>query len=288
MNVRQISKVSLSPEVVDCIVFWTKNPRNILPKLGLLKDYMYYFQFTLTPYDSKIERNLPSKDILIDTFKELSDKIGPERVIWRYDPIIMSNELNPQYHAGRFGDLASKLHRHTKTCIISFVDFYAKARKNLKTIDAKNASEHDIKSIALKLSYIAKNYSLKLETCAEDIELEQYGIGHSKCIDPNLIESLLDSKIKADKDKNQRQACGCVTSIDIGAYNTCLHDCVYCYANYSKDMVKKNTADYNVDSPLLCSQLTSEDKIREREMKSFIIGSNEARSSTQGWRLHKC
>jgi hypothetical protein len=163
MNVRQISKVSLSPEVVDCIVFWTKNPRNILPKLGLLKDYMYYFQFTLTPYDSKIERNLPSKDILIDTFKELSDKIGPERVIWRYDPIIMSNELNPQYHAGRFGDLASKLHRHTKTCIISFVDFYAKARKNLKTIDAKNASEHDIKSIALKLSYIAKNYSLKLD-----------------------------------------------------------------------------------------------------------------------------
>lgn len=271
MNTRQISKVSLSPHVVDCIVFWTKNPERMISRLNLLKRHMYYFHFTLNPYNSTVEQNVPNTEALIDTFIELSERIGANRVIWRYDPIIISGDFGLEYHLEYFDYLASRLYKHTKKCVISFVDFYLKVRKKLDAMDAQNLSKIEIESIASRLSPIANSYSLKLETCAEDIDLAEYGIGHSKCIDPELIGELLGAKLDVAKDRNQRKACGCATSIDIGAYNSCMHSCIYCYANYSRDIVKKNVSAYDVNSPLLCSKIGPEDKIYERKMESYVI-----------------
>lgn len=269
MNMHQVSRLSLSPEVIDCIVFWTKNPEKMMPRLHLLDKYMYYYQFTINPYDKQLERNVPKKAPIIDTFKRLSEKIGPKRMIWRYDPIIITKHITEEYHFNYFEALAAKLHNYTDKCIISFVDFYSKAQGNLKSIGAHEIKEQDKTRIALRFSEIAKTYSLKLETCAEDIDLFAYGIESSKCIDADLIESLLGVKLKTAKDRNQRELCCCAASVDIGAYNTCGHGCLYCYASYSRSVVSRNMAEYELASPLLCSKLTDEDIIKEKNSMSL-------------------
>lgn len=130
MNVHQISKISLSPDVVDGIVFWTKNPIPMLDKLNALKDYMYYFQFTLNSYGVDVERNIPSKNnVIVPTFQRLSDLIGPDRVIWRYDPIFLSETYTTDYHIHYFEELAKRLSSYTKKCTISFLDFYRNTEK---------------------------------------------------------------------------------------------------------------------------------------------------------------
>ena len=125
MNVHQISKISLSPDVVDGIVFWTKNPVPMLDKLYNLQDYAYYFQFTVNSYGKDIEANIPSKnDIIVPAFRELSRIIGAEKVIWRYDPIMLTSKYTIDYHVNYFNELAKRLSGYTHKCVISFVDFY--------------------------------------------------------------------------------------------------------------------------------------------------------------------
>lgn len=131
MNAHQISRISLSPEVVDGIVFWTKNPTPMLDKLDALRDYMYYFQFTLNSYGTDVERNIPSKNnVIIPAFQRLSDLIGPGRVIWRYDPIFLSKTYTMNYHIRYFEELAKRLSPYTKKCTISFLDIYRNTEKN--------------------------------------------------------------------------------------------------------------------------------------------------------------
>ena len=133
MNAHQVSRISLNPEVVDGIVFWTKNPLPMLDKLPLLKDYMYYFQFTLNGYEQDVEAGVPPKDkFIVPGFQRLSDMLGPERVIWRYDPILLNNKYTFNYHVQRFAELAKQLAPYTKQCTISFLDMYAKTERNMQ------------------------------------------------------------------------------------------------------------------------------------------------------------
>ncbi|NJD03874.1 MAG: DUF1848 domain-containing protein [Ruminiclostridium sp.] len=262
-NLSRISRISLKKDAVDCFVFWTKNPEMMLPRLGLVKDYPYYFQFTLNPYVSEFERNVPDKTKVVDTFIRLSDKIGPKKVIWRYDPVIINNTFGLEKHEEHFSILARKLHKHTLKCIISFVDYYKKMDKVFKAYDIQELPEAKIREAAKKISGIAGTYGLIVETCAEQINLSEYGIGHARCIDPELIREITGAPVKYKKDGNQRKACGCIPSVDIGAYNTCAHGCLYCYATYSKGSVDRNCTTYDVDSPLLCSKLKAGDKVSE-------------------------
>lgn len=270
-NFRQVSKVFLNKETVDGIIFWTKNPEKMIPKLHLIEDYAYYFLFTLNPYDKRIERNVPEKSHIIEIFKKLSSKIGKERVIWRYDPIILTPEFDIEYHVKSFKEIMSELYGYTSKCIISFVTLYPKVYKTLEKIGAYEINKEQKLEIAYRFYEIAKEHSIKLETCAEELDLSPYGIEHARCIDKTLIEELSGKKFNIGKDKNQRKFCGCDESIDIGAYDTCLHGCIYCYANSSISTIKRNTKQYNVNSPLLCSKLTEEDVIKEREVKSCAV-----------------
>ena len=270
MNMHQISKINLSPDAVDCIVFWTKNPEPMLERLSELKDYNFYFQFTLTSYGKDVEENIPSKNRgVIETFKHLSDKIGPEKVIWRYDPIFINSRYTAHYHAQYFEKLARELKDYTQKCTISFMDFYPKIESNIKPLSISEISHENMRKIAEKLSKIAFNYGLKMDTCAEDIDLSNFGISHARCIDDKLISHIIGCPIKAEKDKNQRLNCGCISSIDIGAYNTCLNGCRYCYANHDMNMVHKNAGGYDRKSPLLCSHIGVHDVIKERAVKSL-------------------
>lgn len=269
MNTHQVSRISLQPNLVDCIVFWTKNPKRMIKRLDELKEYHYYFQFTLNSYDKVIERNVPQKKYLIKTFIELSDKIGKEKVIWRYDPILLTEQFTKEYHYKWFEYLANRLSPYTKRCVISFLDLYQKTQRNLKDINVLPITEVDMIDIAKTFSSIAKKYSLNLETCSEIIDLDEFGIKHSKCIDGKLISQITGYPLTVDKDPNQREVCGCAKSIDVGAYNTCKHECLYCYANFNKQIVDSNVLQHDKLSPLLFGSLNGNEKITERKMETY-------------------
>ena len=272
MNLHQISRIDLSPEIVDCIVFWTKNPEPMMKRLDELNEYNYYFQFTLTGYGKDIEYNVPHKKYeMIPIFQKLSEKIGSKRVIWRYDPILFSKKYTPEYHLEAFKQIAESLRGYTEKCVISFVDVYAKNLKNLKSIEKREISHDEMIEFAGALAEIAHNNEMTIASCAEPIDLRQCGIEHNSCIDQTLIEEIIGCKIRAQKDKNQRSECGCIESVEVGTYNICRNGCKYCYANHSQESVLKNCEKYNSESPLLCGVITEEDKITVRKVKSLKI-----------------
>ncbi len=270
MNAHQISEISLAPEVVDCIVFWTKNPEPMLDGLDLLNGYQYYFQFTLTGFGSDIEPHIPDKKVrMLPVFRELSRMIGKGRVIWRYDPILFTETYTPAYHVRAFEQIAGALDGYTKQCVISFVDLYAKNKKSMEALHPFFPAEDALTAFVGMLADIAGAHGIAVKTCAETIDLSSCGIGHSCCIDQALIEQLVGYRIRAGKDKNQREMCGCIESVEVGTYHTCKNGCLYCYANDSRARVLRNCGLYDAASPLLCGRVTENDRISVRRVKSL-------------------
>ena len=267
MNIHQVSRINIRPEVVDCIVFWTKNAGNIIPHLDQLKNYKYYFQYTINPYNKLIEENVPLKKDIIENFKSLSEIIGPNRVIWRYDPILLTGNINIEYHLRYFEELAKRLQGYTQRCTISFVDLYKKTVSNTRDLMMREPTDNEMHILAQKLSIIAKNYKMEVLSCSENIDLDAEGVKHGCCIDRNLIEKIVGYKIDVKKDKNQRKECGCVESVDLGAYNTCLHACKYCYANFNNAKVHTLSQMHNPLSTLLVGELDETDVVKERKVK---------------------
>ncbi|MCL1813748.1 MAG: DUF1848 domain-containing protein [Treponema sp.] len=268
MNIHQISKINLNPDVVDCIVFWSKNPKPMLDKLQYFNEYAYYFQFTLNPYGNDIESKLPPKKEIIETFKKLSDKIGPQRVIWRYDPVLLNTKYTTAYHIDNFNELACKLNGYTEKVTFSFIDFYKKITENIKSNGVIEISPEEKTILAENFSKTAIENNLFIDTCAEDIDLSRYNIEYARCIDDRLIAKITGYNLSAEKDKSQRPECGCVGSVDIGEYNSCLNGCVYCYANYNHSIVVNNNKNHNTLSPLLIGDRNSTDVINERKVSS--------------------
>ena len=270
MNVHQIGKISLSPDVVDGLVLWTKNPIPMLNRLSELEKYNFYFQFTLNAYGKDVEPNVPSKnDAIIPAFIELSKAIGRDRVIWRYDPIFFNADYSMEYHRKYFQKLASILGDFTEKCTVSFLDMYRNTTRNVQPLQIQIETHKQQLELLNAFSEIAHQYGIYIDTCAEAIELGDLQIPHACCIDKERLERLGGCKLKAEKDKNQRPECGCVESIDIGAYNTCKNGCLYCYANYSSKTVIKNCEQHNPASPLLFGEVGEDDKIIERKVESW-------------------
>ena len=266
----QVSRINLDPDTCDCIVFWTKNPAPMIPKLDTLADYNYYFQFTLTGYDKDIEINLPDKNKLIDTFKELSLKIGKERVIWRYDPILVNDKYTIDWHINTFSKMASELNGYTERCVISFLDFYPKIQDSVNTHNIRKISTEEMTIIASNIIKIATANNMTVGTCAESIDLDALGIEHNACIDGKIIEKICKRELKTSvkKDPSQRALCQCVTSRDIGSYGTCMHGCVYCYANPDARDIKKKLENYDPLSTMLCDSLRPGDIVSEPKIVS--------------------
>lgn len=270
MNPHQVSKIDITPKVVDCIVFWTKNPEPMLGRLYELASYDYCFQFTLTGYGRDMECNVPHKrEKMIPLFRELSQKIGAKKVIWRYDPIIFTRKYTPEYHLKAFEQIATALKGYTEKCVISFVDIYAKNKKNMEQLEAYELKQEELLAFAKKIAQIAKDNGMRIGSCAETIDLKECGIEHKRCIDKDHIEDIIGCCLKVEKDKNQRKECGCMESVEIGTYNTCKNGCKYCYANFSEESVIKNCHKYDPKSPILCGVLDENDKITERKVKSL-------------------
>lgn len=272
MNLHSVSKVRLTADVVDAFVFWTKNPLPMARRLDELAAYPYYFQFTLTGYGAEIESGVPNKRrVLVPAFKDLAARLGKKRVIWRYDPIFFSKKYTKEWHLACFEALAAELHNSTERCVISFMDSYRNTKRNAQQLGAVELSREELYAFAGQLARIAAKYGLKLQTCAESMDLTALGITSSACVDKELLEDICGFKLDVKKDANQRAECCCAASIDIGAYNTCPGGCLYCYANYNAPLVQTNIAAHNKTSPLMSGILTAQDVITERKMKSCKI-----------------
>jgi len=245
-NPAQIKRVSLLPADVDGIVLWTKNAAPLLPKLSALDSYSYYFQYTITPYHSDVESGLASKkDTVIPAFLELARHIGPKRMIWRYDPIIITPRYNYHYHITAFTKLCGLLAGSGEKCVISFAIAYKSVAKNLAGIGHLELAAEDKARLAADLLRIAKEHSITLCACCELPEIYELGVQPVSCVDASLFG------VNAPRDKHQREGCNCALSVDIGAYNSCVNGCRYCYANHSEAAVRENHAAHHADSELL-------------------------------------
>jgi hypothetical protein len=271
-NSHQISRVPLGTQLVDCIVFWTKNAAPLMEKLDMLDNmgYFYYFLWTINLYEADLEPNLPPKKQIIENFKLLSLRLGRQRVVLRYDPIIINKKYTFDYHIHQFDNLLSQLTGYTSRCIISFVDIYDKLSRYAKEAIGPEISNEIKFALAQRLSKIAKKYQITLQTCAEDIDLSSLGILHGACIDKDFIETLLGCCLQTGKARAQRRLCGCMESIDIGAYDCCMHLCAYCYANVSQSRVEKNIKKHDSSSPLLIGRAKQDDRIYDADVKSII------------------
>lgn len=260
-NSHQIQRVSLSPADVEAIVFWTRNPKQLLPHLGELKNMGHNccFLFTITGYPRALEKKVPRPQDAIDNFINLSQQIGPEKVVWRYDPVLISSLVTLEDHKRIFGKIAAALVGHTSRVIISFADIYKKVKSNLdKFAKLNNVTisdlTKDMESLLELSAYFANTANLngmQIQSCAEEIDLDTVGIHHGKCIDDIWLNQIFRIRFPHVKDKGQREECGCIKSTDIGMYNTCLHGCEYCYATYSEASASKNILKHDPQSPFL-------------------------------------
>ncbi|MBI5849411.1 MAG: DUF1848 domain-containing protein [Nitrospirae bacterium] len=255
----------ISFENTRAIVFWTKNAAPMLKHLPDLDDrgINYYFTHTINDYEEEhLEPGVPPLTQRIETFKRLSDTIGKGKVIWRFDPLLLSKTISTEKLLDKIYRIGSLIHRHTEKLVISFIDIdgYKKVQRNLAASgfhDCREFSPDDMVTLAEGLQAMNKEWGISIGTCAETIDLSNYGIQHNKCIDGDLLIRLFshdiklmdflgypckqpDKQRKAKKDSNQRKACGCAPSKDIGQYSTCMHLCAYCYANSSKETASLN------------------------------------------------
>lgn len=251
MNAAQVRRVELSPDDVGCFVFWSKNPAPMTGRLALLDDYTYYFQFTVNGYGADIEPRVPPVDEVTATFARLSDLIGPRRVVWRYDPVLFAGPIDAGYHRRRFEAIAKRLCGRTERCMISFVDIYGKMRRRFDAIQGRGPSADETLSLAADFARIASVYGMRVYTCAEKADLESVGVGHGCCVDGRLIGELSGGAPMVKRASGQRPECGCVQSVDIGRYDTCVHNCLYCYANFGHERVMRNYMAHDPLSPFM-------------------------------------
>ena len=266
----QVSRYRLDPSVVDCIGFCTKNPAPMFPYMDLLKDYGQYWFVTITPYGRDIEPNVKDKHELLDDFKKLSETVGVNSVGWRYDPIFITDKYSMEYHLRAFEKIAAALDGFTKTAVISFIDLYAKVKRNFP--EAREVTKEQRLFLGKEMVKIAAAHGMTLKPCAEGDELAPFGADCGGCMRIGDYEKAIGKKLNAPKKKGARAECACYLSCDIGAYNTCKHLCKYCYANAEPSVVLAQSRRHDPKSPFLIGHYEKDDVINDVQQKSWITG----------------
>lgn len=266
----QVTKYLLNPEVVDIIVFCTKNPYPMLDRLSLLSAFDMFWFVTITPYGQEIEPHVPPKESVIEYFQKLSGLIGKGRVSWRYDPIFITDRYSVDYHIEQFRQMAKALSGYTDQCVVSFIDLYEKTKRNFSGIRSVTNSEQE--KIIDAFSQIAKENDLQIHLCCENAGLVRENVDAGGCMSKAVLEKSLGCRLNVPQKKMAREECSCLLGADIGAYNTCGHGCLYCYANYDRETVVKNMKQHHDSSPLLIGEISENDVIKQAEQKSWKDG----------------
>lgn len=268
-----ISKISLKPEDVDCLMFCSKNYKPMLKYMKEINSkYRIICHYTITAYDRDVEPNVPNIDESIETLIELSKIVGKKKVLWRYDPILLTKKYTIEKHLYTFEYIAKQIAPYVQRCIFSFVEMYKKLDYNM--LEIIPFTENDKIEILKGLGEISKKYNLYTQTCGTDENNEKYGIHVSGCTTPEILEKANNVKYKTVKAKPMRKGCHCIPSRDIGAYDTCLNGCKYCYANRRPDLAKENIKIHDKNSPLLLGNIRATDKITESKINSLIVDDN--------------
>lgn len=265
-----VRRIQLNPHTVDGIVFWTKNPVPLFPYLDTFASYPYYFQFTLNAYGRDVEPGVPSKgQVLLPAFRWLSDCLGPERMVWRYDPIFFTSRYTPDYHRRYFQTLASRLQGCTHTCVISFLDLYRDTLAGMSGQGLRQTLPEEKRRLAEDLAVIAGRYGIRLCSCAEETVLAGLGIEPARCIDPDRLAAQRGERWNVPRAAGQRAACQCAESVDIGAYDSCKGGCLYCYAGGRAGLA---AGQHDPASPLLVGHLEESDRVEDHPMPSCQSG----------------
>ena len=265
----KVIRYELDPSVVDCVVFCSKNYRPILPYLREITDrFNTYFFYTITAYGKDIEPNVPPVNESIETLAALSLAVGRQRVAWRYDPVLLSGKYTVERHLETFRYMAEKLAPHIDRCIFSFVEMYRKLEVNMSELIP--LSVEDMNTLAEILGRYANENGIYIQTCGTDADYSRYGIHQSGCMTLDILGKANGIEFRNLKHKGMRKGCHCIESRDIGAYDTCLNGCRYCYANKSPRKAWDNYKFHDPSSPLLLGSLKDGDVIIEGNQISFL------------------
>lgn len=270
----QVTRYRLNPEVVDIMVFCTKNPRPMLDKDALFREVTAVFDtfwfVTITPYGTDIEPYVPPKEQIIQSLQALSALVGKQRVSWRYDPVFVTEKYSVQEHIIQFRAMAEALAGYTGQCVISFIDLYEKTKKNFRGVRSVTGEEQE--QLTAAFSEIARDTGMQIHLCCENERLVRANVDADGCMSKAVLESALGCKLDVRQKKTARKECACLLGADIGAYNTCGHGCLYCYANYDMATVAANRKNHNPSAPFLTGGARADDVVKDAVQKSWKNG----------------
>lgn len=266
----QVTRYLLDPELIDAMIFCSKNPEPMLERISLLAAYSTFWFVTITPYGKDIEPYVPPKEQVIRSFQRLSGIVGRQRMSWRYDPVFITDKYSVSYHTEQFGFMAEALSEYTDQCVVSFIDLYEKTKRNFRGIRSVTGQEQEI--LVEAFAKTARENNLQIHLCCENAALVRENVDADGCMSQAVLERAVGCRLNVPKKRNARNECACLLGADIGAYNTCGHGCLYCYANYDREVVERNMKAHNALSPFLIGDVKEEDVIKTAEQKAWKDG----------------
>lgn len=265
----KVTRYELVPDKVDCVIFCSKNYRPVLPRLHEITDRFHtYFHYTITAYGKDIEPGVPDIEESMETLIKLSHLVGKERVSWRYDPVLLTKEYGIQRHLETFERMAGVLAPYIDRCIFSFVEMYKKLERNMPELIPLSVQDKDV--LASGLGEAAAKYGISLQTCGTNGDFTRYGIHTSGCATLDILGKANSIRFRNLKHRGMRHGCHCIESRDIGAYDTCMNGCRYCYANQNPQKAFENYRYHDPHSPLLLGNVKEWDTIQQGAQKSFL------------------
>lgn len=276
----QVTRYRLSPEVIDILVFCTKNPEPMMAEMDLLSPFTCFWFVTVTPYGKDIEPYVPPKEKVLETMKRLSKRLGADRLSWRYDPVLITKKYSVDYHIREFENMANALAGYTGQCVVSFLDLYEKTKRNFP--EARAVTQGEQEQLVEAFSKAAAKNQMQVHLCCEMESLVRDHVDAKGCMSKEVLEQAAGFRLHVPKQRYARQGCSCLLGADIGVYNTCGHGCLYCYANYDRRTVAENRKAHDVNSPFLIGGFKDDDIIKDAEQKSWKNGQMSIFDMMQG------
>ncbi|MBO4334654.1 MAG: DUF1848 domain-containing protein [Desulfovibrio sp.] len=267
----QVLRYELDPRYVDVLMMCSKNWGPMLPYLPRLRQrYRLVVHATITAYGTDLEPMVPPMDEACEYLLELSSLLGSRCVVWRYDPLVLTERYTPREQLATFDHLAARLAGKVSLCIFSFIEMYSKVMRNFPNARAPSALERE--QLASGLAQIAGKRGLILQSCGTEQDFSHLGIRASGCASAQRLGEAAGCVLKNNGRKGgERRGCRCMDWRDMGAYDTCPHGCRYCYANNNHSLAKKRWQTHDPSSPMLCDQLRPGDQVRQGRMPSLLL-----------------
>lgn len=264
----KVTRYELTPETVDCVVFCSKNYTPILPRLREITDrFPTYFHYTITAYGKDIEPGVPDIAESIETLKSLSEIVRKQRVAWRYDPVLLTEKYTTDVHKETFAMMAEQIAPYAERCIFNFVELYKKVQKNMPELIL--LTDENKEELAEFFGKTAAKRNLPIQTCGMNGDFTKYGVQPSGCMTLEILGKANGIAFRNLKHRGLRNGCSCIETRDIGAYDTCMNGCKYCYANTNPKKAFANYPLHNPNSALLLGELKPTDTLQQGAQKSF-------------------